>query len=536
MSTKNTQGKDRSFANEIIDLIINECELVHNDLKEPFAVVLQAGNRHVYNIRSKSFTDWISSKYYASKKAALSDATLKTIIGTLSGKAVFGGRQVAIHTRIAKTKEGYWIDLCNDNWEAVLINSEGWKVLSGDSVPLFCRSNSMLAIPKPIVGGSIEILWKLVNVPSADQMMVLTWLLECLREDTPHVVLELVGEQGSAKSTTQKFLRMLIDPNVANLRAAPKKVEDVWIGALNSHLVSLENISNLGHEYQDALCVLATGGAHATRTFYTNNEEVIINLRKPIVINGISSNVTSQDLLDRAIHIELPTVDNRLQSSVVDQDFETHYSSMFGAMLDQFVAALRLIDAIEIPHSDRPRMIDFAILGEAVSRANSFPAGMFIDHYKLMRSNGVHRTIDSSPVGSALLSFLQSHTTGWSGQLNVLLSALNPHKPNGEHNWPKSAKALGDNLRRLSPALRTLGFECKPKPRQAGSIIWEITPQSFKLPKQSTGSTASPEIDHDLTLSGGHSVLAGHEFHSFEETAKREVFPIGFTVDGLCEE
>ena len=309
-----TDIKEKSLANKVIELIIKDCKLVHNQQKEPYAILNIAGVRQVYSITSKSFIDWVASRYYAAKKSALPEASFRTVISTLSGKAVYEGNTVEIHTRIAKTEGGYWLDLCNEKWEAVLISKTGWKVLSGKLVPLFCRSNSMLAIPTPTPGGSLDELWKLVNIPEEHQLMVVAWLLECLRADTPHVVMEFVGEQGSAKSTTQKLLKMLIDPNIANLRAAPKRVEDVWIGAINSHLVSFENISYLGQEYQDAMCVMATGGAHATRTLYTNKEEVIIELRKPIIINGITVNVTAQDLLDRSIHIELPPVTTRLQS------------------------------------------------------------------------------------------------------------------------------------------------------------------------------------------------------------------------------
>jgi len=287
-------------------------------------------------------------------------------------------------------------------------------------------------------------------------------------------------------------------------------------------LVSLENISNLGHDYQDALCVLATGGAHATRMLYSNSEEVILNLRKPIILNGISVNITAQDLLDRSIHIELPTVEDRLQSSHVDQVFDSQYARIVGAILDQFVAALRLIDKVQIAQADKPRMLDFAILGEAVSMANGLPEGTFIDYYKSMRRKGVYRTIDSSPIGSALLGFLQSHPLGWSGQLNGLLATLISHKPYGENNWPKSAKALGDVLRRLSPAIRTLGFECKPKPRQAGTIIWEITPLSSKLPNQCPASPTSPENTHATDQVAGHPRHSGHEIQSFVEVADFE--------------
>ena len=506
--------KEKNLANKVIELIINDCELVHNRQKEPFAIVGKTGVRQVYSVNSKSFCDWVASRYYYSKKSALSDASLRATLSTLSGKAVFGGRMVDIHTRIAVTQDGYWLDLCNDNWEAVQVNKNGWKIVSGKCVPLFSRSNSMQAIPTPARGGCLDGLWDLVNIPEDDRLVVLAWLLECLRADTPHVVLEFIGEQGSAKSTSQRLLKMLIDPNVANLRAAPKKVEDVWIGAVNCHVVSFENISYLGQDYQDALCVLATGGAHATRTLYTNKEEAIIELRKPIILNGITVNVTSQDLLDRSVHIELPPVEKRLQSKNVDDAFFNIYPELVAALLDQFVEALKLLDDIKISDQDKPRMLDFAYLGEAVFQANGFGNGVFLSRYKSMRQKGVYRTIESSPIGFALLTYLQINPNGWSGQLINLLAQLNLHKPKGETNWPKSAKGMGDALRRLSPALRTLGFDCKSNQKFAGTITWSITAIPNKLPLScpaSTASTASPKPDSN---SLGHE---GHESESSDD-------------------
>jgi len=520
MTTKksNDQPQEKSLANKIIELIINDCELVHNQQKEPYVILNKAGLRQVYSINSKSFSDLVASKYFASKKSALSEASLKTAISTLAGKAVYEGKCVEIFTRIAKTDEGYWLDLCNDKWEAVLIKKVGWKVLSGGSIPLFSRSNSMQPIPMPLAKHSLDPFWDLVNIPPEYRLIVVAWLLECLRSDTPHVVMEFVGEQGSAKSTTQRLLKMLIDPNVANLRAAPKKVEDVWIGAINSHLVSFENISYLGQEYQDALCVMATGGAHATRTLYTNKEEVIIELRKPIILNGITVNVTAQDLLDRSLHIELPPVKTRLQSRDVEKAFALQYAEFVGALLDQFVAALNVLDGIVIAEEDKPRMVDFSYLGEAVFQANGFSENIFIDLYKSMRQKGVHRTIESSPIGLSLLTHLQNNPEGWTGKLIELLAQLNTNKPIGETNWPRSAKGMGDALRRLSPALRTLGFNCISNQKTSGSIIWEISPIPPKVSNQCPTSPSSPETHADLDYDQlGHEGHSGHGNHSFDD-------------------
>jgi hypothetical protein len=120
----------------------------------------------------------------------------------------------------------------------------------------------------------------------------------------------------------------------------------------------------------------------------------------------------------------------------------------------------------------------------------------------------------------------QNNPNGWSGQLINLLAQLNVHKPTGETNWPKSAKGMGDALRRLSPAIRTLGFDCKSNQKLGGTITWSITPVSNKLPLACPASTASTAItgetyantdaSPDSTLDTGHSVLEGHGFDSFD--------------------
>jgi hypothetical protein len=516
--TKQTTNKSKgpSLADQVIQRILQRCELVHTKKKEPFAIMEVNNVRQVHSLHSPSFGEWIASSYYADKKTALSEASLKTVLSTLSGKAVFEGRLIEIHTRIAKTDQGYWLDLCNDHWQVILINSSGWQVMSGPSIPLFRRSDSMQAIPVPLKGGSLNDLWPLINIPREERLLIVAWLLECLRADTPHVVLELVGEQGAAKSSTQNLLRMLIDPNVANLRASPKTVQDVWVGAQNSHLVSFENISHLSHEIQDSACVLATGGAYASRTLYTNTSESIIELRKPIVINGIAACVTAPDLLDRAISLELPPVVNRVQSQEITRRFEAHYPHLVGALLDQFVNALDVLDSVTIANDDKPRMLDFAYLGEAVHQANGLAAGTFIAQYQTMRQKGVQRTIESSPVGLALSIFLDHNTRGWSGRLIELLTILDQYKPLGANNWPRSPKALGDSLRRLSPALRTLGIQCKSSPKQHGTIIWEISPMPTKSSIQCPPSHPSPETEVREEGSSGHGGHSGHENHNLE--------------------
>jgi hypothetical protein len=505
--------EDETVADRLIALARSQCQFLHGVQREPYAVFEAAGARQVHGVLSSGFSDYLSHAYYTQHDRAPTEQSLKVALATLRGQAQFEGDACEVFTRIAKTEAGYWLDLCNDAWQCVQVTATGWSVVAGAGAPLFTRSASMRPLPVPERGGTLDALWPLVNIPVADRLMVLAWMLECLRADTPHVVLELVGEQGSAKSSTQRALRRLIDPNQADLRAAPKSVEDVWIAARNSHMVSLENLSHLQAQYQDALCVLATGGGYSARTLYTNAEETILELRKPIVLNGISVIVTAQDLLDRCLHIDLPTIQARELAGDIETRFEAAQPALLGALLDLFVKVLATLPSVQIPPEQRPRMADFAALGEAVFRVHGEPAGAFLARYSAMREDGVRRTIDASPVGAALAAYLADAPGGFNGTLSELLDRLDRYRPHGEA-WPRSAKGLGDALRRLAPALRLIGFECKSLPKTGGVIRWHI----FSRPRPAEPCPASPASPARPATTtprpAGSSPAAGHAGHS----------------------
>ncbi len=277
--------------------------------------------------------------------------------------------------------------------------------------------------------------------------------------ETPYVVLELVGEQGSAKSKTQDVLRDFIDPNQVNLRAKPKNRESLFISAENSHLISYENLSHLQPDMQDAFCTLATGGGFAARMLFTDKEEIIIEVKRPVILNGISVLVTAQDLLDRTIHLDLPRILNRKTEKQIEKEISENKGIIWGGLLDLLADALKILPSVQIGPEALPRMADFACLGEAVYRSLGKDEGNFLADYEANRYQGVHRTINSSPVASKLIDFIDcSENQEFKGTIGVLFDELNDMSRH-EDAWPKSARGFGSSLRRMAPSLRTLGYK-----------------------------------------------------------------------------
>lgn len=465
-----------SAATELADLAAEHCELWHNPDGDAYAALERVTDgrthREHWRIESTGYRDWLAWIAHHMMDAAPSSETLRAACNVLAGRAKFDGAEHDPAMRVARTDEGYWLDLGDEYWRAVLMSAAGWRIVDRPPVR-FVRSRAIRPLPTPAAQGDIAPLWRLVNIPDQERPLVLAWLLEAYRSDTPYPVLELIGEQGSAKSTTQETIRHFVDPNRVMLRGRPKSVEDVFVAAGANHVVSLENLSSITPDLSDALCTISTGGGHAGRQFYTNGEEHIIAAHNPIMLNGIGAVVTRPDLLDRAIAISLPTIERRNTESEHGQRLERDAPIIMAGLLDLFCQTLARLPDVQIDPEQRPRMADFATLGEAMHRAMGGIPGEWLTLYTGHRQDAIRRTIDSSPVAQACIEFVEAGRTH-SGTVKGLLEALNDRDAarsveRGDY-WPRSPKGLGDALRRSAPALRQIGVHLRieDRPRRDG--------------------------------------------------------------------
>lgn len=144
-----------------------------------------------------------------------------------------------------------------------------------------------------------------------------------------------------------------------------------------------------------------------------------------------------------------------------------------GALLTLFADTLAALPDVRIPEAQRPRMADFALLGEAMHRALGNEAGEWLALYVRHRQDAIRRTVDSSPVAVACITFVK-HSAGYHGTVKGLLELFNARMTDrnlerGDY-WPKSPKGLGDALRRSAPALRQIGIQLRveDRPRRDG--------------------------------------------------------------------
>jgi len=466
------EDENQSQASQLVKFVEHRFELFHDANKDVYASNRKTGE--VCNLASRQFRDCLLAGFYSETGKAPREQSVREALGTLAGLGRFQGEQRMVHLRFAGADGEYWLDLAEPgSSRAVRLRPGRWEIAAAPEVA-FVRPESMQPLPEPAAGGSLDLLWKVANVPQGCRLLVLAWLVDCLRPDTPFPVCELLGEQGSAKSTTQTALRRLIDPNSCDLRGAPKSVEDIFVSAGACALVSYENISHLSAPMQDALCVLATGGGFAKRKLYSDTEESIINVKRPIILNGISAAVTAQDLVDRAITIETPIITERREVTSLWRDYEYGRAELLGALLDLAAKALAILPNMSLPAEQRPRLVEFALLGMAVAKAAGQQPEDFMREFGASRQESLARTIDASPVAAAVVDLFEVRPQGMTASAKDILLTLERYRPAGCDSWPKSPKGLGDALRRAAPALRQLDIDCKCLGKVGGAVKWEV--------------------------------------------------------------
>jgi hypothetical protein len=186
-------------------------------------------------------------------------------------------------------------------------------------------------------------------------VLVVAWALACLRNRGPYPVMVLSGEQGSAKSTFAAILRALLDPNTAPLRALPREDRDLFIAANNGHVLAFDNVSGLPAWISDTLCRLATGGGFAVRQLYTDQDEVLFDAARPVILNGIEDIVTRPDLADRAVFLTLEPIpeERRRPEAALRAAFEVERARIIGVLLDAVVEGLKCMPETHLPNRHR---------------------------------------------------------------------------------------------------------------------------------------------------------------------------------------
>jgi hypothetical protein len=347
------------------------------------------------------------------------------------------------------------LDLAQTNSNrCVVVTPEGWTVADVPPRDVVFQTSGA-ALPDPERGGSVDELRQLLRWNPDDErwMLVKGWLPCSLMADQNRPILCLFGPQGSAKSTTGRFVTGVFDPKPKGVLGGGfgKNRSDDETKALKHYVPAWDNVSTLSDEGADFLSRLVTGDLIEKRLLYSDADLVSISYRRTAVITGINMpRGVKPDTLDRLILVTLQHVEGaRLTEGKLDAEWSAAQPRILAGVLD--LAAKMLAG---LPTAQNPADLRMADYAEALWAINPALYDAYRDNVNSTRGDMAH----DDPFIQVLVEWLRScEGQEWEGTADdAQQEAIYRADFDGKW-WPKNGRVLSEQLNKCSELLRAVG-------------------------------------------------------------------------------
>jgi hypothetical protein len=281
----------------------------------------------------------------------------------------------------------------------------------------------------------------------------------------PHIgrpILNAAGVMGSGKTTLGRVVKRMWDPTAPEtVRLDPR---DFLQKASHAYAVMLDNQNTIPEWASDTLCRLVTGEADSKRRLYTDDEDVIIELRRAVHLNGINVPTDRGDVLDRSLVVELDRIPDRERRTEEElwERFEAAHPKLLGAFFGVLAEAIALKPSIKL--SRRPRLADWGEYAAAVYEVMGWGAEQFLEDWHEVVQVQNQATLDGSPVAQAIIKFMEEKPSyaGPSSELHSKLEVVAETlgvDVDRDKAWPKSARWLWRRIKEVLPLLVAASIE-----------------------------------------------------------------------------
>jgi hypothetical protein len=337
--------------------------------------------------------------------------------------------------RIVADQGELWIDLGSSDWSAIRVNADDWTIEPRMKAPLV-RGDGMLPLPIPVRDGDIRELRHFANLRDDEAEVLFCGTTATILNPFGNYLTQVCcGPAGSGKTTATRVMRGVTDPNKNDTRRFIS-VRDLMHGASNTHVIALENVSQIKDDLSDTICALNTGTGFSERKYYAQGIEWSVRPHNPVIINGIPINLARRsDLLDRTVTFVFDYLGDRVRSDdVFWRKFNLAAPRIFGALLDGCVGAMRVIaqfhgdidEAAEaVLEGYHPRFVDAVLWAECACRAMGFAPGQFVQAYKNNQDVAMRYIAEHDPICIGIRK-LMTHRREWKGYPAELCAAIRP--------------------------------------------------------------------------------------------------------------
>jgi|GEM_PF-2704568 len=465
MSTTNSTKKQTQAT--ILMKIIETATLIRDDAKQTYAVGLTSRNSNkVIPLLSEYFAKWLQNSYFTK----CSTFSRKSELSTAIEQADFLAEQLPsvgkVNFRFGFASGNHYIDMRNEADEIIEITRLKWSITQ--KAPVYFREfDTQRSLPTPNRNGDLTRVFDYINVEhEEDKVLLLPTVCTLALANLTRPIIGFIGEHGSAKTTSSRIIRGLLDPSdPAENDFTPTK-QNLSLVFYHNALPIFDNLSTISSTVSDMFCRAYSGTGFQSRKLYHDYALASFSYKRSFLFTAIKPPTAAADFNDRTVMIQLNRIAGSVQLGEEDlmNKFVLDAPSILGGMLDVLVEAKRIAPGL-ILHW-KPRWADAFQHAAAVAEVLGYGANRYLE---ACRENLASRTAQEphqraaiskpEPTLDAILSLMSSRGY-FTGRTSDLLAAITPYRPTypgSEANWPDSPEKLGKALSRIKATLEEAG-------------------------------------------------------------------------------
>lgn len=425
--------------------------LFHDQYREPYVFI----NNETIKITSSDFKYFISKECYTRTGQLLNDTQTKKIINMFAGMAIHACSQHELFVRAAKRGNAIYYDLCDGN--VVVIRSDSWFITKAPI--LFRRYSHQQKQVHPVKNGDSWRIFNFLNIRADNQLLVLSTIISNFLPDIPHPIFHPYGPQGSGKSSLCIAIKKLCDPSEMELVITPKDRHELVQTISHHHVCLFDNLSSIQSWVSDILAMACSGAGFSKRKLYSDDEDMILKVKRCIGINGIDTLIKKPDLMDRAILLPLERIASSKRKVELElwTEFEAAKAEILGGMFDALAKAISIYPDVKL--SDYPRMADFCRWGYAIAVALGRSGDEFLKQYQenIRRQN--EEVIQNNTLAQAVLRFMEDKPR-YRGTIQEFYNEIHPHPfvLRDDTTFPKHPNRLRKALNQIRVNLEERGI------------------------------------------------------------------------------
>ncbi len=423
-------------------------------------------NRRTYRVGSKKLAKIIRQNA-RKKDIKLKRGEIQEIFETLLDFGETDGRRSDVFYRVAPIENGIEIDSGGECHSRFRIGPGEFEIVKEGSEALFHRPEGMFSIKVDGEKGDYKLLYKyLPNVAATDKVLLVVWVAYTIANpklsSVAFLILVLLGDQGTGKTTLSKLLSRIIDPRIVGVQVMPLNLKDLVIAAQHAHLLCFDNLRGFRGSTSDILCVMVTGGAVVLRKLYTDDEQHIVYVHVALILNSLHEIINESDLAQRSLPIRLNPLSesDRVSESKLEHDLDIDLPIIIRGFYELIAKIFRYLPDVEVRHPER--MLDSSKWLAALEKVDGAPPGTYQSLYSENLIEAQLESLLANVLAAALFDFAQGRRNTWEGKPTELLIELNdvtPFAMQRSPEWPKNSIALGRRISSLRASLKLQGIE-----------------------------------------------------------------------------